>query len=63
MEAICIDREKKIDYDMFDAAAIGPGLGKGTEASRLVTEVLKEFKGKLASKKEKLNLFDFLLTL
>ena len=47
MEAICLDRSKDIDYGQFDTIAIGPGLGKGDDAVKLVTDVLNSFTGKL----------------
>lgn len=59
---------KKIDYDEYDAIAIGPGLGKDFSNALLMSEILRQYKGKLVIDADGLNtiaendMFDDLLS-
>lgn len=56
-EATCRDRVLSAgDLAVYDAVAIGPGLGTSKESVETVTQILKEYKGKLVLDADSLNL-------
>lgn len=66
-EATCLDRDfDKIDLGLYDAIAVGPGLGQSTESVETVKYILEKFDGPMVLDADGLNvvayndLFDLL---
>lgn len=56
-EATCLERDfSKIDLNRYDAAAVGPGLGKGEESVRFVKAIIENFMGPLVIDADGLNI-------
>lgn len=56
-EATCLERDfSKIDLSRYDAAAIGPGLGKGEESVKFVKAIIENFMGPLVIDADGLNI-------
>ena len=56
-EATCLERDfSKLDLGRFDAAAVGPGLGKGEESVSFVKELIRRFDGTLVIDADGLNI-------
>ena len=43
-EAICILRSPETDFSMYDAVAVGPGIGVDEENTQIIRKILKEYK-------------------
>jgi hydroxyethylthiazole kinase-like uncharacterized protein yjeF len=50
------DELPKIEWDKFNAIAVGPGLGKGTDAVKLLSAIIKNYKKPLVIDADALNL-------
>lgn len=56
-EATCLERDfSKIDLSRYDAAAIGPGFGKGEESVKFVKAIIENFMGPLVIDADGLNI-------
>lgn len=55
-EATCVDRDEDIDLSIYDACAIGPGLGISTESAAVLKRLIMEYKGPLVIDADGLNL-------
>jgi len=56
-EATCLERDfSNIDFDRYDAAAIGPGLGESDESVKAVRHMVENFDGTLVLDADALNI-------
>jgi hydroxyethylthiazole kinase-like uncharacterized protein yjeF len=55
-EAMCTIREEEINFKSINAVGIGPGLGTGDDAKRLVTTTLGQFKDSMVIDADALNI-------
>ncbi len=54
-EAICVLRSPETDFGMYDAVAVGPGIGVDAENKALIRKILKEYRKTLVIDADGLN--------